>query len=55
MLQGMTKDEVKLVAIGYRYSCETILHFVLTENAGNTSEGDPYAMKCTDTYGNICT
>jgi hypothetical protein len=55
VLQGMTKDEVKLVAIGYRYSRKTILHFVMTENAGDTSEGDPYEMKYTDTYGNICT
>jgi hypothetical protein len=28
---------------------------VLTENAGSTSEGDPYEMKYTDSYGNICT
>jgi hypothetical protein len=55
VLQGITRDEVKLVAIGYRYSCKTTLHFVLTENAGDTSEGDPYEMKYTDTYGNICT
>jgi hypothetical protein len=55
VLEGVTKDEVKLVAIGYRYSRKTILHFVLTENAGDTSEGEPYEMKYTDNYGNICT
>jgi hypothetical protein len=40
---------------GYCYSHKTILHFVLTENAGNTEQGDPYEMKYMDSYGNICT
>jgi hypothetical protein len=55
VLNGTTKDEVNLVAVGYRYSRKTILHFVLSENAGSTGEGDPYEMKYTDNYGNICT
>jgi hypothetical protein len=55
VLKGTTKDEVNLVAVGYRYSRKTILHFVLTENSGGTGEGDPYEMKYTDSYGNICT
>jgi hypothetical protein len=55
VLKGTTRDEVNLAAIGYRYSHKTILHFVLTENAGNTEPGDPYDMKYTDSYGNICT
>ena len=55
VLKGTTRDEVTLVAVGYRYSSKTILHFVMTENAGDTSPGDPYEMKYTDSYGNICT
>jgi hypothetical protein len=55
VLKSTTTDEVNLIAVGYRYSRKTILHFVLTENAGSTCEGDPYKMKYTDSYGNICT
>ena len=55
VLKSTTSDEVNLVAVGYRYSRKTILHFVMTENAGSTSEGEPYEMKYTDGYGNICT
>jgi hypothetical protein len=54
-LEGVTKDEIELVAIGYRYSRKTTLHFVATKNAGSTALGDPYHMKYTDTYGNVCT
>jgi hypothetical protein len=32
---------MRLVAIGYRYSRETVLFFVLTENAGKTEAGTP--------------
>jgi hypothetical protein len=45
VLEGTTKDEVRLVAIGYRYSRKTILHFILMENAGETDAGTPYKMK----------
>jgi hypothetical protein len=55
VLKGATRDEVNLVAIGYRYSRKMILNFVMTENAGNTGQGDPYEMKYTNSYGNICT
>jgi hypothetical protein len=44
VLKGTTRDDVNLVAIGYCYSHKTILHVVLTENAGNTEPGDPYKM-----------
>ena len=55
VLKGTTRDEVNMVTIGYRYSHKMILHFVMTENAGKTGQGDPYEMKNTDSYGNICT
>jgi hypothetical protein len=54
VLEGTTKDEVKLVAIGYRYSRKTILFFILMENAGKTDAGTPYEMKVTDNYGKLC-
>jgi len=54
-LEGTTKDEVPLVALGYRYSRKTILFFVLTKNAGSTMLGEPYHMKYTDSFGNVCT
>jgi hypothetical protein len=55
LLEGTTNDEVPLVALGYRYSRKTILFFVLTKNGGCSKLGDPYHMKYTDIYGNICT
>jgi|LakMenEpi03Aug12_release.lakeMendotaPanAssembly.Ray.scaffolds.fasta_scaffold205777_1 hypothetical protein len=55
VLEGTTRDEVPLVAVGYRYSRKSILHFVLTKNAGTTKNGEPYHMKYTDGYGNVCT
>jgi hypothetical protein len=55
LLEGVTKDEIPLVAMGYRYSRKTILFFVLTKNGGTTKPGDPYQMKYTDSFGNICT
>jgi len=51
--EGMTQDEVKLIALGYRYSQKTVLHFVLTEMAGNSKPGIPYQMKYTNSFGNI--
>jgi len=35
-LEGTTKDEVQLIALGYSYSRKTILFFILTKNAGTT-------------------
>ena len=52
MLEGTTQDEVQLVALGYRYSRKTVLHFVLTKNAGSSKPGTPYQMR---SFGNICT
>jgi hypothetical protein len=56
LLEGTTDDEeVPLVALGFRYSRKTILFFVLTKDGGSSKLGNPYHMKYTDTYGNICT
>ena len=32
LLEGTTNDEILLVVLGYRYSCRTILFFVLAKN-----------------------
>jgi len=53
VLEGTTRCEVPLVAVGYRYSRKTVLFFLLTKGAGSTILGDPYEMKFTDSYGNI--
>ena len=45
---------IPLIATGYRYSRKTILYFVMSERAGTTVLGDPYRMKYTDRYGNLC-
>ncbi len=54
ILEGTTKDEVPLVALGYRYSQKTTLFFVLTENSGTSQLGEPYHMKYTNSFGNVC-
>jgi len=46
-------DGVPLIAIGYRYSTRTTLHFVATKDAGSTAKGNPYQMKFTDDWGNV--
>jgi hypothetical protein len=48
-----THQGVPLVAIGYRYSTRTTLHFVATKDAGSTCKGNPYHMKYTDDWGNV--
>jgi len=55
VLKGTALNEVPLVAIGYRYSAKPSLFFITTEYAGNTMLGNPYIMKYTDDYGNLCT
>jgi hypothetical protein len=54
VLAGIAPNGVRLIAVGYRYSVKTTLFFVMTENAGSTKPGDPYMMKYTDSYGNLC-
>ena len=55
MLDGMPGG-VKIVLKGTdRYNTKTSLFFVTTEDAGNMMLGNPYIMKYTDDYGNLCT
>jgi hypothetical protein len=54
VLTGIAPNGIQLIAIGYRYSVKTTLFLVMTENAGSTKPGDPYMIKYTDSYGNIC-
>jgi hypothetical protein len=46
-------EDVPLIAIGYKYNKKRVLHFVMSENAGSTTDGDPYQMKFADQFGNI--
>jgi hypothetical protein len=55
LLEGMTQNEVPLLALGYRYNRKTVLHLILTKNSGSSKPGTPYQMKYTDSFGNICT
>jgi hypothetical protein len=55
VLTGIAPNGVRLIAIRYRYSVKTTtVFFVMMENAGSTKPGDPYMMKYTDSYGNLC-
>jgi len=54
VLTGIASNGFQLIAVGYRYSVKTTSFFVMTENAASTKPGDPYMMKYTDSYDNIC-
>ena len=53
VLKGKHPSGANLVAVGYRYSSRKTLFFIMTENAGNTTPGEPYQMKFVDKHGNI--
>jgi hypothetical protein len=47
-------DGVELISIGYKYNKLHVLqHFIMSENAGSTCNGDPYQMNFPHEYGNI--
>jgi hypothetical protein len=46
-------DGVGMIAIGYKYNKSRVLHFIMSENAGSTCDGEPYQMKFPDEHGNI--
>jgi hypothetical protein len=54
VLSGAAPNNVPLIALGYRYSRNTTLCFVMTSRAGSTNAGNPYIMKYTDGFGNLC-
>ena len=53
VLRGEHPTGVNLLAVGYKYNKKSVLHFVCTEHAGTTEDGDPYEMKWTDDVGNV--
>jgi hypothetical protein len=53
-LEGVTRDEIRLVAVSYQYSWKATLFFLATENAGTTKNGDPNQIKYNDSFGNVC-
>jgi hypothetical protein len=49
-----TYQGVHLIAVGYKYNKNHLLHFIMTENVGSTGPGNPYEMKFADQHGNVC-
>ncbi len=45
ILSGTAPNNVPLIALGYRYSQGTMLHFVMTLRASSANVGNPYIMK----------
>jgi hypothetical protein len=54
VLKGIAPNEQPIIAIGFRYSAKKTLFFVMTSRAGSTKPGEPYQMKYTDPFGNVC-
>ena len=52
-MKTMTKKNVVLLAIGYKYNSTTTLCFVATENAGSTRPGSHYKAKYTDKFNSV--
>ena len=48
------KEEVDLIAIGYKYNKRKVITFVTTRGAGKTTAGTPYKVKFPDRFGNVC-
>ena len=48
------KDGVDLICIGYTYTKNKVLTFVLTKGADATTHGEPYEARLPDKFGNIC-
>jgi hypothetical protein len=48
-------DDVKLVAIGYKYNRRKVLFFVATSGVADILNGDPYVQRWADDHGNLCT
>ena len=48
------KTGVDMVAVGYKYSAKTILHFIATADAADTRSGKAYTMKYSNENGNVC-
>ena len=54
LVMEATVDNVKLVAIGYKYNRRKVLFFVATRGAGLTTPGVPYTQRWADEHGNMC-
>ena len=53
VMKTMTKKNVALLVIGYKYNSTTTLCFVATENVGSICPGSHYKTKYTDKFNNI--
>ena len=53
VLKGKHPDGQILIAIGYLYSKDRTLFFVITDEAGSTITGTKYKNKFVDKHGNV--
>jgi hypothetical protein len=52
VLEGKGRENVDLLAIGYKYNSRKVLCFVTTKGAGHTEPGEPYEARWADKHGN---
>ena len=48
-------EELGLIAIGYKYNNNKVLHFIMTKDAGSTVPGPVYQVRYNDKFGNTQT
>ena len=48
-----TVQNIRMVALGYKYNRRKILYFVMTKGAGSTLPGSAYVAKFADSFGNV--
>eukprot|EP00978_Attheya_sp_CCMP212_P038794 scaffold195902_cov98-Attheya_sp.AAC.1 len=52
VLEGKGRENVDLLAIGYKYNSRKVLCFIATKGAGHTEPGEPYEARWTDKHRN---
>ena len=51
VLETRTKEEIDLIAIGYKYNKKKIMLFICTKGCGHTECGEPYIARWKDRNG----
>ena len=52
VLETTTKEEIELLAIGYKYNMRKVMFFIATKGSGHTEPGVPYQAKWKDSNKN---
>ena len=52
ILETTTKEEIDLLAIGYKYNRKKVMFFIATNGSGHTEEGIPYEARWKDKNNN---